>query len=90
MAITTSPKPIGTWAASTTLSRNARKALTLNPDMAPAHVLIGNSMLRKRNAPAALQEFREYLRLAPQGEFAPGTRAAVERLEKGLQQAKPR
>jgi len=69
---------------------HARKALTLNPDMAPAHVLIGNSMLRKRNAPAALQEFREYLRLAPQGEFAPGTRAAVERLEKGLQQAKPR
>ena len=66
---------------------HARKALTLNPDMAPAHVLIGNSMLRKRNAPAALKEFREYLRLAPQGEFAPATKAAVERLEKGLAQA---
>jgi len=66
---------------------HARKSLELKPDMAPAHVLLGNSMLRKRDAPGALKEFKEYLRLAPQGEFAPGTRAAVERLEKGLQQA---
>ncbi len=67
---------------------HARKSLELKPDMAPAHVLLGNSMLRKRDAPGALKEFKEYLRLAPQGEFAPATRAAVERLEKGLQQAK--
>jgi Flp pilus assembly protein TadD len=66
---------------------HARKALALNPDMAPAHVLVGNSMLRKRDAPGALKEFKEYLRLAPRGEFAPATSAAVERLEKGLQQA---
>ncbi len=66
---------------------HARKSLELNPDMAPAHVLLGNSMLRKRDAQGALKEFKEYLRLAPQGEFAAGTRAAVERLEKGLQQA---
>jgi tetratricopeptide (TPR) repeat protein len=65
---------------------HARKSLQLKPDMAPAHVLLGNSMLRKRDAPGALKEFKEYLRLAPQGEFAPGTRAAVERLEKGLKQ----
>ena len=67
---------------------HARKSLELKPDMAPAHVLIGNSMLRKRDAPGALKEFKEYLRLAPQGEFAAGTRAAVERLEKGLEQSK--
>ena len=66
---------------------HARKALALKPDMAPAHVLLGNSMLRKRDAPGALKEFKEYLRLAPQGEFAPATKAAVDRLEKGLQQA---
>jgi tetratricopeptide (TPR) repeat protein len=66
---------------------HARKALSLNPDMAPAHVLLGNSLLRKRDASGALKEFREYLRLAPQGEFAPATKAAVERLEKGLAQA---
>jgi len=63
---------------------HARKALALNPDIAPAHVLLGNSMLRKRDARGALKDFREYLRLAPQGEFASGTRAAVERLQKGL------
>jgi tetratricopeptide (TPR) repeat protein len=67
---------------------HARKSLELKPDMAPAHVLLGNSMLRKRDAPGALREFREYLRLAPQGEFATATRAAVDRLEKGLNQAK--
>ena len=67
---------------------HARKALALNADMAPAYVLLGNAMLRKRDAPGALKEFKEYLRLAPQGEFAPATKAAVERLEKGLQQAK--
>lgn len=66
---------------------HARKALALNPEMASAHVLIGNSMLRKRDAPAALKEFKEYLRLAPQGEFAPATKATVDRLEKGLAQA---
>jgi tetratricopeptide (TPR) repeat protein len=67
---------------------HARKALALKPDLAPAHVLLGNSLLRKRDAPGALKEFQEYLRLAPQGEFAGGTRAAVERLEKGLNQGK--
>jgi len=63
---------------------HARKALALKADMAPAHVLIGNAMLRKHDAPGALKEFKEYLRLAPQGEFAPATKAAVDRLEKGL------
>jgi tetratricopeptide (TPR) repeat protein len=63
---------------------HARKSLELKPDMAPAHVLLGNAMLRKHAAPAALKEFKEYLRLAPQGEFAPATKAAVDRLEKGL------
>jgi len=67
---------------------HARKALVLNPKIAPAHVLLGNGMLRKRDAAGALKEFYEYLRLAPHGEFAPGTRAAVERLEKGLKLAK--
>ncbi len=66
---------------------HARKAIALKPDMAPAHVLLGNSLLRKRDAAGALKEFKEYLRLAPQGEFAVGTKAAVERLEKGLAQA---
>jgi len=70
---------------------HARKALALKVDMAPAHVLIGNAMLRKHDAPGALKQFKEYLRLAPRGEFAPATKAAVDRLEKGLAlTAKPR
>ena len=69
---------------------HARKTLALNPDMAPAHVLLGNSLLRKRDAVGALKEFKEYLRLAPQGEFAPATQVAVVRLEKALQQAAPK
>ena len=76
---------LGRWEDS---EPHARKALALQPDMAPAHVLLGNSMLRKRDAPGALKEFQEYLKLTPQGEFAPATRAVVERLEKGLKQAK--
>ena len=76
---------LGKWDES---ELHARKALALKSDVAPAHVLLGNGLLRKRDAPGALKEFQEYLRLAPQGEFAAGTRVAVERLEKGLQQAK--
>jgi len=74
---------LGRWQES---EQHAGKALALKSDFAPPHVLLGNSLLRKRDAPGALKEFKEYLRLAPQGEFAPATRAAVQRLEKGLQQ----
>ena len=39
---------------------------------------------RKRDAPAALQEFREYLRLEPNGPFAPPTREFVAKIEQAL------
>ena len=76
---------LGRWQES---EQHASKALALKPDMAPAHVLLGNSLLRKHDAPGALKEFKEYLRLEPQGLYATGTRAAVERLEKGLKEGK--
>ena len=76
---------LGRWQES---EQHASKALTLKPDMAPAHVLLGNSLLRKKDAPGALKEFKEYLRLEPQGLYAAGTRTAVERLEKGLNAGK--
>ena len=63
---------------------HARRAVTLRPDFAPVHVLMGNILLRKRDAPAALQEFKEYLRLEPQGPFAASTRDMVARIEKAL------
>ncbi len=63
---------------------HARKALQLQPDFPAAHVLMGNVLLRKRDAPAALQEFKEYLRLDPNGPFAPPTRQMVAKIENAL------
>ncbi len=63
---------------------HARKAVELRPDFAPAHALLGNIMLRKRDAPAALQEFKEYLRLDPNGPMAEPVREMVAKIEKAL------
>lgn len=63
---------------------HARKAVSLRADYATAHLLLGNILLRKRDAPAALQEFKEYLRLEPQGPFAGSTRDLVAKIEKAL------
>ena len=67
---------------------HARKAVALQPDLAAAHLLLGNILLRKREAPAALQEFKEYLRLEPNGPFAASTLDLVAKIEKAL--ASPR
>lgn len=64
--------------------QEANEALKLNPELAEAHLLKGNLLLRARRAPDALREFKEYLRLAPQGEHAAQTRAVVEKIEKAL------
>lgn len=63
---------------------HAAKALTLSPDNAAAHLVMGNIQLRKRDGQAALQQFREYLKLDPQGAMAPGVRELVGKLEKAL------
>jgi len=60
----------------------ARKAVALNKAFAPAHVLMGNINLRRRDAKAALAEFEEYLRLDPQGPFAESVKAMVEKIRK--------
>lgn len=59
-----------------------KRALTLNPQLATAHLLKGNLLLRVSRAADALVEFDEYLRLEPNGPFAPETRALVERIKK--------
>jgi hypothetical protein len=64
---------------------HARKAVTGMPDLASAHALLGNVMLRERNAPGALHEYQEYLRLEPDGAEAPGVRDMVAKIEKALQ-----
>lgn len=63
---------------------HARKAVALKPEFAAPHVLLGNILLRKRDARGALHEFKEYLRLEPQGPFAAGTREIAGRIEKAL------
>jgi tetratricopeptide (TPR) repeat protein len=67
---------------------HARKATGLQPGMAKAHVLMGNILLRQRNAPAALTEFKEYLQLDPNGPLAAPTREMVSKIEKALADAK--
>ncbi len=58
------------------------RTLQLNPDCAEAYLFAGNIFLKANKAPEALQMFREYLRLAPTGQFAEQTRKAVQRIEK--------
>jgi tetratricopeptide (TPR) repeat protein len=61
---------------------HARKAVSLMPDVASPHALLGNILLRERNAQGALHEYQEYLRLDANGSMAPGVRQMVEKLQK--------
>jgi tetratricopeptide (TPR) repeat protein len=72
---------LGRWQAA---EPHARKAIALKPELPLAHVLMGNILLRKRDAPGALAEFKEYLRLAPDGPFAAGTREVIGKIEATL------
>jgi len=63
---------------------HARQAVAGMPDLAPAHVLLGNVMLRESNAQGALHEYQEYLRLDPNGSMAPGVRQMIEKIQKAL------
>jgi len=48
--------------------------------------LLANIRLKQRNAPGALQEYQEYLRLEPEGSMAPQVRDMVAKLQKALGQ----
>jgi Flp pilus assembly protein TadD len=63
---------------------HARKAVAGMPDLAPAHALLGNVMLRESNAQGALHEYQEYLRLDPNGSMAPGVRQMIEKIQKAM------
>ncbi len=62
-----------------------KRALTLNPDLAGAHLLKGNLLLRVSRTADALVEFGEYLRLDPNGPFANETRTLVDKIKKASQ-----
>lgn len=59
-----------------------RKAVSLTPDLASPHVLLGNILLRERNAQGAIHEYLEYLRLDPNGPMAEGVRNMVGKLQR--------
>jgi len=62
-----------------------KRALALNPDLAGAHLLKGNLLLRVSRTADAVTEFNTYLRLEPNGPFAPETRALMEKINKAGQ-----
>jgi tetratricopeptide (TPR) repeat protein len=58
------------------------RTIELQPDLAEARLLAGNIFMRAGLPANALIEYQEYLRLAPNGEFATQTRSLVDKLEK--------
>ena len=63
-----------------------KRALVLDPNLAGAHLLKGNLLLRVGRTTDALTEFNEYLRLEPNGAFANETRALVDKIKKATSQ----
>jgi tetratricopeptide (TPR) repeat protein len=72
---------LGRWQDAAPLATDTVKAL---PDLAAAHVLLANIKLKLRDAPGALHEYQEYLRIEPQGTMAPQVRDVVDKLQKAL------
>jgi Flp pilus assembly protein TadD len=63
--------------------------LQLKPELAEAHLLAGNILLRVNQRERALVEYREYLRLAPKGEFVGQVQELVRKVEKTLPEKNP-
>lgn len=74
----------GKWDAA---EPHAQRAIELNSDYAGPHALLGNIYLQQEDAASALAQFKDYLRLAPQGSLAPSVRETVTQLEAALAQA---
>lgn len=60
------------------------RSIELQPDVAEGHLLAGNIFIRAGLPENALIEYEEYLRLAPNGEFAAQTHELVGKLRKNV------
>ena len=61
-------------------ARQIALTIQLNPNLADAHLLAGNIFLHAGNREYALAEYRDYLRLAPNGEYAAQARETLKKL----------
>lgn len=68
---------------------HARTALAVQPDLPEAHVLMGNILLRQGQPGIALAEYRNYLRLAPEGAMAVRAQQVIARIESHSQSSGP-
>jgi Flp pilus assembly protein TadD len=59
-------------------------SIQLKPDLAEAHLMAGNILLRAHKPDDALLEYEEYLRLAPKGEFAGQAQELVKKIKRAL------
>lgn len=59
-------------------------AIKQDPNLAEAHLLAGNLLLRARRGADALAHFEEYLKLKPDGQFAAETKTLVQKIKDSL------
>jgi protein O-GlcNAc transferase len=76
----------GQWPAA---EPHARRAIQINRDYAGPHALMGNVYLDQQDLASALAEFREYLRLDPQGSLAPSVKQTIAGIQKVMSGKKP-
>jgi tetratricopeptide (TPR) repeat protein len=62
--------------------------IQLNPNLAPAHLLGANILLRANKLEDALAEFEEYLRLDPKGSYSNSVRKTVNSLKSSIKARK--
>jgi tetratricopeptide (TPR) repeat protein len=74
------------WEMSDIVKAGPQIGLTiqLKPDLAEAHLLAGNLLLRGHKPDDALIEFQEYLRLAPKGKFSGEAQGLVKKIKSAL------
>jgi Tfp pilus assembly protein PilF len=71
----------GKWEAA---APHVQQAIEINPNYAGPHVLMGNIYLQMGDGPAALEEFKSYLRLDPEGSLATQVKETVSELERAM------